>query len=246
MQYIQVERVGTLAVIKLARPKANAMTGRMIEELATALDELSICADVRALVLGSEQPKFFSSGFDVAEVFAVKRDEMHSFFGRFLDVIGKLQAFPKPTVAAVSGHAFAGGAVAALACDFRIMADGPFGFALNEINLGIAVTPGLIHMAKEAVGPHARSIVLAGETVTPPRALEIGLARELAAPEEVLTRAKAMAADLAEKPAGGYALAKRWYHSPPNDHKSLDAFVEQWFSPECVAKRTALTESMKK
>ena len=141
MQHIQVEREDAAAIVKLARPKANALNQRMVEELATAMEELAACSDVRAVVLGSEQPKFFSSGFDVADVFSFDRAAMHAFFGRFLDVVGRLQAFPKPTVAAVNGHAFAGGAVLALACDFRIMADGPFGFALNEINLGIAVTP---------------------------------------------------------------------------------------------------------
>jgi len=246
MQHIQTERDGAVAVVKLARPKANAIDRRMLDELITTVEDLAVCDDVGCLVFASEQPKFFSSGFDVAEVFAYDRPTMTHFFGRFLDFVAKLSALPKPTVAAVNGHAFAGGAVLALACDFRIMADGPFGFALNEINLGIAVTPGLIHLAREAAGPHARSIVLAGETVTPARALAIGLARELAAPEAVLAKAKILAAELAGKPPGAYALAKRWMSAPFDDRPNLAAFVEQWFSPDCTARRTALTESMKK
>lgn len=233
-------------MVKLARPKANAMDRTMLDELFAAVGDLAACEDVRAVVLASEQPKFFSSGFDVNEVFRLDRPSMTHFFGRFLDLVGKLHNLPKPTIAAINGHAFAGGAVIALACDFRIMAEGPFGFALNEINLGIAVTPGLIHLAREAVGPHARSIVLAGETVTPARAREIGLAYELTAPEEVLPKSKKLAATLAEKPPAAYALAKRWFNKPFDDRPNLDAFVEQWFSPECVSQRTALTESMKK
>jgi len=246
MQHIQTERDAGVAVIKLARPKANAMDRRMLDELITAVEDLAVCSDVRALVLASEQPKFFSSGFDVTEVFSYDRPSMTRFFGRFLDLVARLASLPKPTVAAVNGHAFAGGAVLALACDFRIMADGPFGFALNEINLGIALTPGLIHLTREAVGPHARSIVLAGETVTPSRAREIGLAHELAAPEEVLPKAKVLAATLGGKPAGAYALAKRWYSAPFDDRPHLDAFVSQWFSPECQERRNSLMESMKK
>src|SRR5258706_11242948 len=98
MQYIQTERDAGVAVVKLARPKANAMDRRMLDELFAAVEDLAACHDIRAVVLASEQPKFFSSGFDVAEVFRYDRPSMTHFFGRFLDLVGKLHDLPKPTV----------------------------------------------------------------------------------------------------------------------------------------------------
>jgi enoyl-CoA hydratase/carnithine racemase len=123
---------------------------------------------VRGLVLASDRPRFFSSGFDIREVFTYDRDGMAAFFGRFIDLYESLYRFPKPVVAALSGHTFAGGAILAISCDFRIMAEGDFGFALNEINLGLALTPTMRRMLVNAVGlAGAREVMLLGEPLTP-------------------------------------------------------------------------------
>ena len=60
---------------------------------------------------------------------------MTAFFARFVELFERMRRLPKPVVAAMSGHAYAGGAILALACDVRVMADGA-GFALNEVDLG--------------------------------------------------------------------------------------------------------------
>src|SRR5206468_4390248 len=121
-----------------------------------------------------------------------------------------LSRLPKPVVAAVSGHAFAGGAALALACDFRIMAEGEFGLALNAINLGIILPPRLIRLVVDAIGAgYAREMLLAGESFTPERALQTGLVSELAPPDKVRERAIARARTLAEKPAAAYRALKR-------------------------------------
>ena len=151
MEFTRVDRDGELLIITLARGKANPLNAAMVEELITAFGAAS-GDDVRAVVFASDRPKFFSSGFDVVEVFAYDRDRMKEFFSRFIDLYEAMLHLPKPVVAAVSGHAFAGGAVLALACDSRVMAEGEFGFALNEVNLGIVVPPGFIRMAVAAVG----------------------------------------------------------------------------------------------
>src|ERR1035441_8803263 len=149
---------------------------------------------VRGLVLASGRPRFFSGGFDIREVFTYDRDGMAAFFGRFIDLYESLYGFPKPVVAALSGHTFAGGAILAIACDFRIMAEGDFGFALNEINLGLALSPTIRRMLADAVGvARVREVLLFGEPLTPARALEIGLVRELAPAEQVRDRAIACA-----------------------------------------------------
>ena len=141
MEHIQSERNGNLAILILSRGKANALNYALVEELCGAVAAAAADDSVRGLVIASDRPRFFSSGFDIREVFGYDREGMAAFFGRFIDLYESLYNFPKPVVAALSGHTFAGGAILAIACDFRIMAEGDFGFALNEVNLGLALTP---------------------------------------------------------------------------------------------------------
>src|SRR5262249_19605191 len=142
MEFVKSERDGKLLVVTISRGKANALNSAVVEELHLVLDDAEESADVRGVVVASDRPKFFSAGFDVVEVFSYDRETMRVFFGRFMDLYERMLRFPKPVVAAVTGHAYAGGAVLALACDARVMSRGDFGFALNEINLGIVLPPG--------------------------------------------------------------------------------------------------------
>ena len=127
----------------------------------------------------------------------------------------------------------------AVACDFRVMADGPWGFALNEVNLGTLLPDGIIRLVLGAVAPgEARRILLAGETVSPARALETGLARELTTPESALDRAIALADSLSAKAPAAYAQVKERLRACGGFEKSgpasLDTFLDSWFSEEAA------------
>jgi enoyl-CoA hydratase/carnithine racemase len=252
MEHINVENNDGLMIVRMARGKANALNGAMVEELSAAIGEAGTSESVRGVVLASDRAKFFSGGFDVLEVFDYEREKMTEFFGRFIDLYEGMLRLAKPIVAAVSGHAFAGGAVLALASDSRVMAEGKFGFALNEINIGLALPPGMIRMAVVAVGArHARELVLEGRTVTPAEALEIGLASELAPPDAVLERAVARARNLAAKPPLTYGAIKESFNEvtglPPtaSDRQALGRFIEHWFSPESIQHRQMLVDSLR-
>ena len=247
MEHIQSQRQGSLAILTLSRGKANALNYALLEELYDAVAAAEADDSVRALVLASDRPRFFSSGFDIREVFAYDRDAMSAFFGRFIDLYESLYRFPKPTMAALSGHTFAGGAILAIACDFRIMADGDFGFALNEINLGLALSPTIRRMLADAVGvARAREVLLFGEPLTPERALEIGLVRELAPAEQVRDRAIACAQLLAGKPPVAYREIKRSLREfggredHATDRSTLSQFLDMWFSAEAREARQAV------
>lgn len=252
MEHIRAERDGNLLILGLARGKANALDLALVEELAGAVTAAAAEDSVRGLVLASDQPGFFSAGFDVREVFGYDRDGMTKFFGRFIDLYESLYHFPKPVVAALSGHTFAGGAILAIACDFRIMAEGDFGFALNEINLGLALSPGIRRMLVDAVGiARGREMLMFGDPLTPARALEIGLVRELAPAPQVRDRALACARILAAKPPHAYREIKRSLRQvsgpedAPSDHTTLVQFVEMWFSAEAQACRKAVVARLK-
>ena len=251
MDYIKCDRDGQLLVVTLARGKANALNSAMIDELTAVVGDAASSEDVRGVVLASDRPKFFSGGFDVVEVFGYDRQTMTEFFGRFIDLYEKMLRLPKPLVAAVSGHAYAGGAVLALASDSRVMAQGEFGFALNEINLGMALPPGMIRLATHAVGVRrAWEMVLGGQTVMPERALEIGLAADVVDSNQVLDRAKQLARELMDKPPLTFAVVKQQYlevaghHPTGNDRQWLDRFIEHWFSAETMQRKAALIQSI--
>jgi 3,2-trans-enoyl-CoA isomerase len=246
MEHVQAERHNDLLILTLSRGKANALNYALVEELYGAITNAATDESVRGLVLASDRPRFFSSGFDIREVFTYDREGMGAFFGRFIDLYESLYSFPKPVVAALSGHTFAGGAILAIACDFRIMADGDFGFALNEINLGLALTPTIRRMLADAIGvARAREVLLFGEPLTPARALEIGLVRELAPAGQVYERAIACAGFLASKPPVAYREIKRSLREfgggeTATDRSVLSTFLDMWFSPEAQDARKAI------
>lgn len=252
MERIRIENNDGLLVVTMSRPKANALDEAMVEELIAVADRAATDESVRGVVLASSSEKFFSGGFDVKEVFEYDRERMTAFFGRFIDLYESLIDLPKPVVAAVNGHAFAGGAVLALASDARVMAEGNFGFALNEIHLGIALPPGIVRMAISAVGiTHARAVVVEGKTLTPADALEMGLASSLVGAESVLDRACVHARELCAKPPLTYGAVKRQFNriagkvGAESDRQSLGAFIDHWFSDESKKHRRALVESLR-
>ena len=251
MEFIRCERDGQLLVVTMARGKANALNSAMVEELISVIFDAAANVDVAAIVLASDRPKFFSGGFDVVEVFQYDRERMTDFFGRFIDLYEKMLRLPKPLVAAVSGHAYAGGAFLALGCDVRVMADGKFGFALNEINLGMTLPPGMIRLAIHRAGVRTGwDLVAGGKSLTPERSLEVGLAAEVVEPEAVLECAKAHARDLADKPPLTFASIKKHFlavtghHPTGNDREWLEHFIDHWFSDETMRRKDALIQSM--
>jgi 3,2-trans-enoyl-CoA isomerase len=252
MKHINCEQNWGLLIIMLARGKANALNHEMVDELLEVLGEAGRDPQVRGVVLASSSPRFFSGGFDVAEVFSYDRPKMKEFFGRFIDLYEGFYKLPKPVVGAISGHAYAGGAVLALSCDYRVMAEGSFGFALNEIELGVVLPSGIARMAMHVLGPRAGTrMLLSGQPLTPEQALDCGLADEKLQPEAVLARAIERARALAAKAPGAFAGMKTLtrelagYGAAISDRQELDHFLDSWFSPEAEERKHVLTQSLR-
>ncbi len=251
MKFITLEQTNQLLLVTLLCGKVNAINHEMLIEINKMLDEADKDPKIEALVFASASPKFFSPGFDVAEVFSYDQDQMTSFFGTFVEMVNRLVRFSKPTIAAIGGHAYAGGAILALACDFRVMAKGSYGFALNEIKLGFAVPASMVRMVENAVGVvHARHLLLLGQPIDPQQAHRIGLAFELVEPDELQSAALNLASQLAEKAPDAYrgiksALRTSFEHADaPRLQEEVSQFIEHWFSPAAEQQKRKLTESM--
>jgi len=252
MEHLELKEDDGLLAIRLARPKANALNSALLGELRDAFRQAAAQPSVRGVVLGSAIPGVFSAGFDAREIFAFGSSEIRVFFGSFVELCHDMLDLPKPVVGAIDGHAVAGGAILALTCDARVLGEGQYGFAVNEINLGLVVSPGILQMALAivAAGP-ARELILEGLTINPQRAREIGLANELAPPGEVMARAEARVRALMHKPPQAFAAVKRLFRESlvlpaVRELAILDTFVAHWISAESTARRQQLAASLRK
>jgi enoyl-CoA hydratase len=115
-------------------------------------------------------------------------------------------------VAAVNGHAIAGGCVLALACDLRLMSGGRIG--LTELAVGVPFPTAALEIVRHALGSRAGQVVLGTRTEGRERALALGMVDELIEPDELLPRAVALAGELAARPSEAYRLAKDQIHRP--------------------------------
>jgi enoyl-CoA hydratase/carnithine racemase len=244
MESLSLQRHGAVAEIALSRPKVNAISAEMLAGLRAALDAVRGDAETRAVVLSSGVPRFFSAGFDVKQIFCYGPEELAAFLRSAGRLFQELHRFPKPAVAAVSGHAIGGGAILSLCCDFRVMAEGDAGFALNEINLGVALPPFLYQLLARAAGdPLARRMLLTGDPITPTQGLDAGLFYQVVPENHVREAALALAQRLAGKPPQAFARIKSVI-GVTQEEEWTDA--SSWFTPEAIEGKQRLVAALEK
>lgn len=203
--FVRVERRDDgVALLRLDRPKVNALSIRLLEQLRAAADELIADPPGAVVVTGGE--RVFAAGADIAEFGGP--DEARHIGGLFRDALGAVAAIPRFTIAAINGVALGGGCELALACDWRIAADNAR-LGQPEILLGIIPGGGGTQRLARLVGvARAKEIIITGRQVKAQEALQIGLVDELAPPEEVHGRALAKAAELAAGAVVAHGMAK--------------------------------------
>jgi len=251
MEHVRLERSAGVATVTLQREKVNALNHALLRELQAALQEVETDGAVGALILTSDRPRFFSPGFDVAEVFQYDRAQIAAFLDTFGRVMDALMWMPKPVIAALNGQTYAGGALLALCADFRLMADGPYGFALTEVNIGVRLPENVYRMLAQAAGPAvARRMFLTGEPLGAADGARCGLFHACPAEGELAAQARLLAGQLAAKPRGTYVaikekmlMANGLSRLEPGD-RWLD--VEAWFTPEAEAMKAKLAEKLGK
>ena len=219
----------------------------LIAELKSAAD-----AAVRAVVV-TGTGSTFSAGVDLFRLI----EDGPAYGERFLPVLDTMLrialTFPKPLVAAVNGHAIAGGCILAATCDRRIMAEGHGRIGMPELVVGVPF-PALPLQIMAARLPDAafRDLVFSGRTVQVDEALALGLIDEKCAAETLLDRAVAVANQLATIPAGAFALTKEAFSTLILDRTAclsdLNArVVHAWMQPHTYDTiRAYLTRTVRK
>jgi enoyl-CoA hydratase/carnithine racemase len=242
---------GPVREIRLNRPPANALSLELMVALREAI-ESAPHHGTRALVL-SGSPGRFSGGLDVPLLLSYDRTTMGQLWHEFYALLKALAASPIPIVAAITGHAPAGGTVLPLFCDARIMAEGDFKIGLNEVQVGLILPPVILAALRRLVGPRqAERLAVSGVLMSPQQALAVGLIDALAPSEQVVDRAIHWCETLLALPAQAMSATRRDARKDlvacfgPNTEAELQGVAESWWSGETQAALRALTAKLGK
>jgi len=229
---LQIDRRDSgVVVLRLAHGKVNALDVELLEAIIVAFGEVG---DAPAVVLTGEGSSF-SAGVDLRRIAGANdAAEITEFLDALSRALLTVFAHPKPVVAAVNGHAIAGGCVLALAADARLMSGGSMG--LSELKVGVAFHTLALEIVRHAAGPSTQSLLLSGRLLQPTEAMEAGLVDRVVESEDLLDAGIAEANRLARIPAMTYEITKRQLHAPAmaaiaREYEIYDAAASQtWTS----------------
>jgi enoyl-CoA hydratase len=202
--------------IKMAGAAKNALGTEMLRFL---LDRLKVAAVGRQPVLLSGAGDAFSAGLNLKEVATLTGDAMLDFLRLLEECMVSFYLHPAPVVAAINGHAIAGGCVLALCCDWRVAAPNPTAkIGLNEVALGIRFPPRILALVRRRLPPqHLEEVLLGAGLFAPERALALGLVDEIAEDAEGVARARLSALAAHHALGDAYALTKQDLRGTPQD-----------------------------
>jgi enoyl-CoA hydratase/carnithine racemase len=231
------------------RPPVNAFSCEFLTALRGAVEHAA--KEVKAIVL-SGSPGRFSAGFDLPLLLGLNRQEITTTWRELYALLGTIAASPVPIIAAMTGHAIAGGAVIAMYCDRRIMASGDYKIGLNEVQVGIPLPPIVLACLKRLVGPRmAEYLAVMGPLLSPQQAVQCGLVDELDEPEHVLSRAVERCQQLVALPEAAMLtrhdarkdLVALFEPTTESEHNS---FTASWFTPSTQKNVRAVVERLGK
>jgi enoyl-CoA hydratase/carnithine racemase len=176
---VQVDGRG-VARVAMASGKVNAISDALITSLRDALDGLGpdiARGTVKAVVLASDRPRFYSPGFDLFALMDKDKAGMVAFGAAYGALCEALLSVPVYTVADIRGHAIAGGAVLSLCCDERLMSDDPRSvWSLNEVAIGLPLPASLVELLRYRISPaHVCEVALGAGRYTPAEAASLGV-----------------------------------------------------------------------
>jgi 3,2-trans-enoyl-CoA isomerase len=236
--------------LRLARPPVNALDPSLVKRLRAAV-EAAPGEGARALVL-SGSPGIFSAGLDVPTLMPMDRDAFRVFWGDFFGLCAALARSPIPVVAAITGHAPAGGAVLAIMCDYRIMARGAFKIGLNEVQVGLSVPECIQAALRRLVGTYrAERLMVEGAMLDAEQADAIGLVDELVDGDLVVPRAVIWLGELLKFPPQAMSATRRMARADLADvfadpaSLPVEEFLDGWFAPEAQRVLAALVARLK-
>lgn len=252
MSTLNVTYTDDYAVMELNRPKANAINAQMTHDMRETFHDLAESESVRGAIL-TGQGTIFSAGLDVVELYGYDESEIASFWESFGQLLEDMAGFPKPLVAAINGHAPAGGCVFALCADSRIMSEGKGRIGLNEVPVGVVLPGPIVELARHVLGnTRAADLIYHGALMLPEEAAAFGLIHSIVPHEDLLAAAEAKLKAWLELPQEPWRKAKAALRKPLLDAMDMDpsqAFgdtLRYWWSDESRARIGAMIDKLQK
>jgi enoyl-CoA hydratase len=241
-----LERTDGVALLRFDRPPVNAIELGSVPEFSEAFDEIEGSADIGALVVAGARD-CFSAGLDLKEVPSYSPQQQKELIQGVNRMVARLYALPRPTVAAVNGHAIAGGLILALCCDYRIGVREPCKLGLTEARAGVPFPAAPMAVLRaELAAPAARILTLVALNTDSAGALARGVLDELVPRESLLERALEVARDLASIPRDAYGRIKRQLRGPTLARieeivdRDDDPLLQGWLTPETATASASL------
>jgi enoyl-CoA hydratase len=242
---VTIEQRGEVALVRIDRPPANAMDLQLLSDGRMVLHELQAADPAAVVVTG--RPGFFSAGVDLKLAPTLDRDGQRELVDGINNTFLDWYSFPRPVVAAVNGHAIAGGLILALTGDQRIGAgEGKLG--LTELKAGIGYPLAAMGVVKaELTPPAARTLALSAELFDMRQGLELGILDEVVEPDALLDRALEAAEALAALPRSAYPRVKEQLRGDTiADLRARvdrgDPMLSAWFGDETAGASAAILD----
>jgi 3,2-trans-enoyl-CoA isomerase len=237
MDFVGVEYDEPLAVVRMERGKVHAINDQMVSELQLTFKELVANGSIKAVIL-TGTAKFFSFGFDIPGFLDHSPEAFTHFVTRFTELYTYLFLYPKPVIAAINGHAVAGGCILTTAADYRLMVTGKPRIALNEITFGSSIFAGSVEMMRYCAGSrNAELILTGGKLYSAEEAHDMGLVDKITSDDKLMDEARKIALEYAGKDRPAFSELKNLLRRPVADAmiareaESIRDFIKIWYSP---------------
>jgi len=208
-----IEVVGGCAVVRMNTNKVNVQNEQFFADLHGAFDRLEREFSELPVVL-TGQGDVFSAGIDFQYSFDIfgggNPDKIHQWYRKYRETNLRIFTYPRPTVAAMNGHAIAGGLITGLVCDFRVAARKPARFGLNEVPIGIPMPAAYVEIIKYTLGDKVGALAtLRGKLYEIDEAERLGFFHEVVEPDKLLDTAISYARCITPDCNTAYAMSKK-------------------------------------
>ena len=236
---IELSHQDGVAVLRMADGKANTMSIDSCREVTMRFEELGSSPAPAVVLTGNG--KIFSAGVDLLRLLDGGVPYIREFLPALSTMLATVFAFPKPVVAAINGHAMAGGCVLACAADRRLMTSQAARIGVTELLVGVPFPPAAMEIMRCATAPqYFEDAIFGAATYAPPEAAARGFVHDIVDPQALLERAVAIAKGPAALSPAAFALSKRQTRAPAlarMEDADVDATVAQiWTAPETLAR----------